>query len=88
MHSVVDFMPSKPSESAKWISLSKCPVFPTFNISMWTKLMMLKWPVGEEEMSAWIRRFQWVLPGTIHSRLQGATHVHNSINQAAPEPGS
>ena len=39
-------------------------------------------------MSAWTRRFQWVLPGTVHSRLQGATHVHNPINQTAREPGS
>ena len=85
---VVDLHRSNPSGPAKSISLLKVRLFPTISISMWTKSMMLKWPVGEEEMSAWTRRFQWMLPGTIHSRLQGATHVHNSINQAAPEPCS
>ena len=71
---VVDLHRSNPSGPAKSISFVKGPVFPTVSISMWTKSTMLKW--------------QWMLPGTIHPRLQGATHVHNPINQAAPEPCS
>ena len=66
----------------------KGPVFPTISISMWTKPMMLKIARWETKMSAWTRLFQWLPPGAIHARLQGATHVHTSINQAAAAPGS
>ena len=44
-------MPSKPSESAKSISLSKCPMFLTISIVTCSKVMMLKLHVEEAKIS-------------------------------------
>ena len=48
-------MSSQPSEKAKSISLSNCPVFPThalfFKFFMWSKEMMLELPVEETNKS-------------------------------------
>ena len=64
------FMPSKPSEPTKLISLSKCPVFPTnalfFNLFKRSKAMMLKLPVEEQRK----RHLD-----TFKARLQGAEGV-------------
>ena len=59
-----------------------------FFFFMRPKNEMLKLHVGEANMSAWTRLFQWLPPGAIHARLQGGTHVRTSINQAAAAPGS
>ena len=65
------FMPSKPTEPAKSISMPKRRVFPSIALSFskWSRVMMLKLPVGEAKMSAWTRRFQWLPPGNSCSHL-------------------